>query len=257
MVLMSRFAVAAESALNRIKINAISKEIRNGRPVWVKRRRAAGGPVARFANLFFRWAQNPVYVWPRLEAWQEWEIYCFRKLNGDAFQAFAEGNSVVCAEKLPGTSLSEHLDNGTLTTDMLGAAALEFRRAHQLWCERFNGPWSHGDAHLANVLYDEAEHRARFIDFEVIHKSCLSAVERHADDLLVFLQDMAGRVRSDLWLPYSLAFIGTYEDPEVIAALKHRLVVPRGVPRVWWAVRTRCINGRELRQRVQALRDAL
>jgi hypothetical protein len=52
----------------------------------------------------------------------------------------------------------------------------------------------HGDPHMDNVIYDHATDRALLIDFEVIHDKSVPAGARHADDLLVFLQDLMGRV---------------------------------------------------------------
>ena len=91
-------------------------------------------------------------------------------LNGDGFRARAAGTNSICADKLPGQSLSKHLKDGTLTPEMLKAAGQELRRAHQLWSDEFRGPWSHGDAGTNNVIYDENTGRARLIDFEIIHE---------------------------------------------------------------------------------------
>jgi len=256
---MRRLLTAAGSAIDLIRINAISNEMRDGRAVWVKRRRAGSHHIVQCANLFFRWAGNPVYVWGRVENWQQWEIYCFRLLNGDRFLAFAEGPRAVCAERLPGTSLSDHLDEGSLSTGMLVAAAHEFKRVHTLWCPELDGPWSHGDPHMANFLYDEAADRARLIDFEVMHRKSLSPEERHADDLLVFLQDMVGRLSEEQWLPYALCFVSAYGGaPGVVEALKGRLVIrPGTAARVWWAIRTRYMNSAVLKRRVDSLRRVL
>jgi len=255
---MHRLLTAAASAIDLIRINTISNEMRDGRAVWVKRRRRGSQQIARCANLFFRWAGNPVYVWGRVESWQQWEIYCFLLLNGDRFLAFEDGPRAVCAERLPGLSLSEHLDEGNLNTEMLVAAAREFKRAHNLWCPELEGPWSHGDPHMANFLYDECANRARLIDFEVMHSKTLSAEERHADDLLVFLQDMVGRLSDEKWLPYALCFLNAYGMPGVLAALKDRLVIRRGMAaRLWWAIRTRYMRYTVLKLRIDSLRRVL
>ena len=74
---------------------------------------------------------------------------------------------------------------------MIRAAAREFKRAHAMPTEVFDDRlWSHGDATMANVIYDPATDRARLIDFEVLHRRDWPAVKRHADDLLVFLFDL-------------------------------------------------------------------
>ncbi|MDP9291312.1 MAG: hypothetical protein M3O82_02985 [Verrucomicrobiota bacterium] len=255
---MGKLLALAGSAIDGIKINAISSETRGGRVVWVKRRRRFSGQISCCANLFFRLAENPVIVWSERALWQRWEIACFKLLNGETFLAFAEGAHTVCAEPIPGKSLSQHLEEQTLDERMLASAAREFRRAHQLQCDQFpGGAWSHGDPHLANLLYEAAEDRVRFIDFEVVHCRSISPVARHADDLLVVLLDLMGRLPAEQWLPFALTFLCAYNDPTVTTAVKERLHVPRGIPRLWWAIRTEFLNGVEMRRRVESLRAAL
>ncbi len=249
---------SAGAAIDAIRINAITAETRSGREVWVKRRRRGSGRVISLANWFFQKARNPVRIWDRLEAWQRWEVDCFKMLNGDRFAAFAEGADAVCADRIPGRSLDDHLAASGLTDAMLTAAARELRAAHGLWSAELGGGWSHGDPHLANFIYDEASGRARMIDFEVIHDTALAPEERHADDLLVFLQDMVGLVPGERWLPAALCFVRAYDRPEVAARLRERLVIPRGVAaRAWWIIRTNYLAPGELRRRIGDLRAAL
>ena len=254
---MSRFLTAAGSLVDRIKINAVSREMRDGRPMWIKRRRLAAGPVMACANRFFRAVGNPVQALDDCAAWQRWEVECFLALHGDRFLAFADGPRAVAAEEVPGVNLSLYLDTGTLTQRMLAAAAAEMRRAHGQTCAEFAGPWSHGDPHVGNFIYDGAAQRARLIDFEVQHHRALQADERHADDLLVFLQDMVGRIAREQWLPSALAFLAAYERPEIVVRLRERLLAPRGIARVWWAVRTTYLAPAELERRLATLRAEL
>ena len=68
------------------------------------------------------------------------------------------------------------MTKGTLTRAMIRAAAREFRRAHALPSEAYDdGLWSHGDATMANVIYDPSTDRARLIDFEILHARDLPA----------------------------------------------------------------------------------
>ena len=99
--------------------------------------------------------------------------------------------------------------------------------------------------------------RARLIDFEVMHHPELPAEERHADDLLIFLQDLVGRLGAEEWLPNAKAFLAGYGRPEIVARLRRKLVVPGGLARVWWAVRTTYLAPAELMRRVVALRESL
>ena len=65
----------------------------------------------------------------------------------------------------------EHLNDGTVTREMVEAVAHELRRAHQFWSDEFHAAWSHGDAGTNNVIHDEETDRARVIDFEILHEN--------------------------------------------------------------------------------------
>ena len=244
--------------MDRIKINSLTREMRDGRAIWIKRRRAVAGPIMTLANGFFRIVGNPVRALTDRAEWQRWEVDCFLQLHGENHRAFRCDDHSVAADELPGRSLSQHLDAGTITEEMLAAAGRELRRAHEWNCAAFDGAkWSHGDPHSGNFIYDPHEDRARLIDFEVMHRAALSAGERHADDLLVFLQDMMGRIAADRWLPCAAAFLQTYDRPEIIAQLARRLVLPSGLARIWWAVRTTYLPRAELARRLAELRASL
>jgi hypothetical protein len=254
---MKRLHAVAGAIVDRIKINVLTRETRDGRACWIKRRRFTSGPIMAIANHFFTLAGNPVCALADLGVWQRWEIACFLRLHGDLFHAFACGNRAVGADELPGESLSRHLNAGTLSQEMLVAAGRELQRAHDCHCAEFDGPWSHGDPHSGNFIYEAASGRARLIDFEVMHHRALPANERHADDLLVFLQDLVGRIPSDHWLPGARAFLEAYGRPEIVRLLELRLVVPRGLARLWWSVRTTYLPQKELARRITALRAML
>lgn len=247
----------AGEAIESIRINSLTVERRDGRPLFVKRRRVAAKPIAALANLFFPLAGNLISVWVDNGKWQRWEIDNFLLLNGDRFDAFAEGDSTVCADRVPGENLRELLARGALTPHILEVAAHELRRAHQLWCGQLDGRWSHGDLQMSNIVYDEATDSARIIDFEIIHNPSLPAEARHADDLLVFLQDMMWRIPERQWIPFAMAFLNAYGRPDVIAELRQNLVVPHGIPGLWWEVRANHFNRAELAARVNALGKVL
>jgi hypothetical protein len=90
-----------------------------------------------------------------------------------------------------------------------------------------------------------------------MHDAAVPAEDRHADDLLTFLQDVIGRVSADAWLTLAAAFLNGYDRREIVARLGPRLILPRGIPRLWWAVRTTYLPGAELALRLELLRDAL
>ena len=253
---MSRLFTTVGSFVDRIKINALTRETRDGRIVWIKRRRAASGPIMSVANGFFRLVGNPVHTL-RDTAWQHWEVLCFQQLHGDTFRAFSCGDDAVGADELPGRSLAHYLSAGTLTPEMLAAAGRELRRAHEWRCDEFGAAWSHGDPHSGNFIYDAKDGRARLIDFEVMHDTTLSADDRHADDLVIFLQDLMGFIAPDFWLPSARSFLEAYGRPEIIGLLAKRFVVPRGIARLWWSVRTTYLSRSELARRIGELRAAL
>jgi len=149
------------------------------------------------------------------------------------------------------------LNRGTVTRQMLVAAATEFRRAHQFWSDEFHGRWSHGDGTSQNVIYDPASNRARLIDFEIVHEKSLATAARQADDLLVFLLDMVGTVPNRHWLPFSITFLEAYGDAEVIAQLRNQLDLPGGLAWIWWGVRTNFTNPAKVKRRLQSLSRAM
>src|SRR5215831_665771 len=246
---------AADSLVDSLKVNSVSEQVRRGRRLMNKRRTVYSEPLAELANMYFRAAGIPIRFWAKTEDWQRWEVKSFNMLNGDRFHARASGANTVCADKLPGRSLSDRLKQGTLTRRMMEAAGHELRRAHQLWSDEFRGPWSHGDAGTNNVLYDEKSGRARLIDFEIVHIKSLPAKSRHADDLLVFLLDLLALAPNRQWLTLVFAFLNAYDNAAVIAQLKNQLAVPTGMAWIWWGVRTSFANPAKVKRRLHKLRD--
>ena len=246
---------AAAKFVDSLKLSSVSERVRRGRRVVIKRRNGYSEQLAELANLYFRMAGIPIRFWAKVVDWRRWEVKCFRMLNGDRFHAFASGAKTVCVDKLPGKSLWEQLNRRTLTRQMLEAAAHELRRAHQFWSDEFRGPWSHGDAGMENVVFNEKTGRARLIDFEIIHDKSLPAAARHADDLLVFLLDLAAIAPSQKWLAFALRFLNAYGNLDVIAELKDQLSLPSGIAWIWWGVRTSFADPAKVKNRLAKLRD--
>lgn len=238
-----------------VKINSVHREARRGRMFWIKRRKPAARPIMIGANCFFRLAKAPVRAIVEPAAWQRWEVECFTALHGpDGFEAFPEGANGVGAEEMPGVNLTDFLDGGTMTPAMAAAAGRELRRAHQWHSPGLDALWSHGDPHAGNFVYHQTSDRARIIDFEVMHDPALSADARQADDVLVFLQDMVGRIAAEKWLPCAEAFLIGYDRPELIERLKPLLAIPPiGFSRLWWRVRTTFLSVNTIRGRFAAL----
>ena len=225
--------------------------------VMPKRRRRAAWLVMRVATAFFRLARNPVEAIADDKVWRDWEVNCFRLLHGPDFTAGVDEGGTPFVSVLPGVDLSRHLAAGTLLPAHLTAAGEELRRAHGFHSPHHGGGWSHGDSHTGNFLFDAATGRARLVDFEMRHHRDLPEPRRHADDLLVMLQDVCGRCGAGEWLPLAEAFLAGYGRREIITLLDDLMKVPRGVPRVWWAVRTSWMLRGELERRVAALRASL
>jgi hypothetical protein len=250
-------ATVATKLVEAIALNTVSEKIRRKRPVLVKRRNIHSEQLADLTNLYFRVADIPIRFWSKVEDWQRWEIDCFNMLNGDRFRASASGARTVIADKLPGESLWDHLNRGTLTRRMLLAAAAEFRRAHEFWSDDFRGRWSHGDASITNVIYEANSNRARLIDFEIYHEKSLASAARQADDLLVFLLDLVGTLPTRQWLPFATTFLEGYGDAEVIAQLRKQLDLPGGLAWIWWGVRTNFTNPATVKRRLANLSRAI
>src|SRR5436189_3622198 len=248
---------AAATFVDSVKLSSVSETVRRGRRVVLKRRNPYSEQLADLGNLYFRISGIPIRFWSKVEDWRRWEAECFQMLNGDRFRVFASGAKTVCVDKLPGKTLWEHLNRGTLTRQMLEATGREFRRAHQLWSHEFGDGWSHGDATMSNVLYDEKTGRARMIDFEIIHDKSVPAKSRCADDLLVFLLDVVAIAPSRRWLPFALCFLNAYGDTEVIAELENQLAVPSGLAWIWWGVRTSFAKPAKVKRRLEKLRDII
>jgi hypothetical protein len=205
--------------------------------------------------VYFRMAGIPIRFWAKTEDWRRWEVKSFNMLNGDRFHARLSRANTVCADKLSGRSLWDHLNDGTLTREMMEAAGREFRRVHQFRSDEFRGAWSHGDAGMNNFIYDEKTGGARLIDFEIVHQKSLPARSRHADDLLVFLLDLIAVARNPQWFSLALSFLNAYGNAAVIAELEHQLAVPSGIAWIWWGVRTSFANPAKVKRRLKKIRD--
>jgi hypothetical protein len=251
------FSHAATSFVESLKINSISERQHHNRRLVVKRRNPYGGRAADLINFYFRLADIPIRFLSDVRKWRRWEVHCFQMLNGDRFHAAVTDTRTVSLDKLPGKSLWDHMKRGTLDTRMLAAAGREFRRAHEYSPNKFGAPWSHADASMTNVIYNQRTSRARLIDFEIVHEKSFPAVARHADDLRVFLLDMVEMIPARQWLPFATCFLKAYGNREVMAELRRQLVIPTGLALIWWNVRTNFANRAQAKARLQELRGAI
>ena len=248
---------AVTSFVESLKINTISEKRIGKRTVVVKQRNVYGERAAEVINFYFRTGGIPIRYVSNARQWGRWEVKCFMMLNGDRFRASIKDGRTAVFDKLPGKSLWDHMNAGTLTQKMLKAAGKEYRRAHQFPVKELGGGWSHGDGSMTNMMYDSGSDRARLIDFEIRHERSLPTRARHADDLLVFLLDMVDRVPNRQWLPFATCFLRAYGEANVLRKLKERLVVPHGLAAIWWNVRTNFANNAKVKRRLETLRRAL
>jgi hypothetical protein len=237
-----------------LKLNSL--KARKEQSVIVKRRSRVGTLIARLANAYFRFTGTPIRYHTDPKDWVETEVSCFNLLNAPA-RAFSPRPREICVEKLPGCSLEVLTRNGRLTASVLCAAARELRRAHALWLPQRGELFTHGDACLCNFIYEPSTERVRLIDFELCHAASLSARERRADDLAVFLVDLISLEPSDQWLPYAFAFLDSYDDPEIHELLPARLARPRGMARILWTVRTNFARASVILPRLALVRRIL
>lgn len=221
-----------------------------------KRRNLFGQKVTPLANWFFRTCRAPVMFWSELRAWQQWEVKCYHMLHPQ-FHAEVVGKDAIIIDQLPGTAMWDYLKRGKLTEAMLQAAAAEFRRAHSMYSEEHHGLWSHGDAAMGNLLFDEQSGRALFIDFEIVHQPELPAHTRQADDLHAFLMDLVSLAPNRTWLAMALAFLRAYGKADVIEDFRQRLVVPRGAAWLWWKIRVNFAQSAKLEHRMAKLAKAI
>ncbi len=254
---MNHLDSLSSSFVERIKVNRVWREVRDGRVFWLKRRRRSALPLLRGANLFFRLAAAPMQTLTDSIEWQRWEVNVFRGLHGaDGFMAFTDGKRTIGAEEMPGINVTIPLDRGELTPEISEAVGRELRRVHEWYCPEFDAPWSHSDPHAGNFIYNPETNRARIIDFEAMHLPEAPAEQRHADDVLIFLQDVVGRIRADKWLPCAEAFLAGYDCPEIVESVRPLLKIPpRGASRLWWRVRTSFLPIQELERRLRALEE--
>jgi hypothetical protein len=107
------------------------------------------------------------------------------------------------------------------------------------------------------VIFDAGTGRARIIDFETTHFRDLPPEQRHADDLKVFLLDLLGRSSDGEWPENASAFLNGYGCTSVLDRLRRIFVMPSGLERLWWAIRTSYLPGVLLRRRLTELQSVI
>jgi len=240
--------------LNRVHVNRIGRCLQNRIPVWIKRRRLGGSLVIWFGNRFLTLARSRIEMFVRAHEWVKWEIHCAQLLYPRRRPVTAGAGPSVILPEVGGTSLRQLIRVGDPGFAPFVAAARELRRAHAISCPRFNGPWSHGDLHLDNVLYDAATDQAVLIDFDTRHDARLGPIQRHADDLKVMLLELVSQP-DEHWHDRAAAMLQEYGNSAVLDELDGQLIVPGGFARILWHYRTNGVPTRALQPRLQSLQS--
>lgn len=209
----------------------------------LKQRCTGRGWLIYFGNIFLRLSHSKIVMFEDVLAWQTWECASYRLLYGGGCQY--AGRKGLLIQPLPGRSLRDILADNKLTNEYMIAAAREFKRVHALH-------WSHGDAHLGNILYDGE--RARLIDFETRHEPTLSRIECCADDLMVCLLDLIGRDLTEGWREWNQDFLRAYDAPDVLRVFSQQLHMPSGWKAILWKSRTNYLPDAVLAERLAALK---
>lgn len=236
------------SAVRRVAVNRV---VRSGER-WIKRRVAGSAMVVATGNTYLRRAGGFVMIASALR-WARHEVAVYRSLYG-ASAAGLVGDDSVWMAHTPGETLSSVVQRGH-ALHALHAAGVELRRVHHITID--GRAFSHGDLHLANILFCPEEERARLIDFETVHLDEHSARARHADDLACLAFDLAAtspRPAED----WSALLRGYALDDALRPALAAKLVVCEDlVPRSLQLLRTRHLHREQLALRLRALRREL
>ena len=149
-------------------------------------------PVA-IGNFFFRFRTPRLRVLPTRQ-WMQWE----QTLNPSTRIEKSGGGDQLLLKMLPGQPLENVFAAARKSStfdieaalDQLGIAVSSLKAFHQrtVYSGSEEVLLSHGDASLANVLFDHTLQSVTWFDFDLQHDLAESAVMRHSDDLraLVF-----------------------------------------------------------------------
>jgi len=241
--------------LNRVRVNQVQQCMRDGAPVFVKRRRVGASIVIWFANRFLALSNSGIRMFVRADEWTDWEIHCAQLLYPDRPVVKAGSGQAVVIPKVRGISLREMLRRDDMDVKKAFIlAARELRRVHQIHCSYYQAAWSHGDLHLDNIIYDCKAERAVLIDFDTRHEFGIGQTQRHSDDLKVVLLELIA-LSDDKWRRLAAAFIEEYREGSVLNELSRQLFVPRGFGRLLWYARTNGSSIHRVEPRLESLRE--
>lgn len=225
---------------------AIVNRVRRDGERWIKTRLWRGRLVIAPGNVYLRWARAGFTMHASAQAWAAYETRAYRALYGDDASGELSPRSI-WTRHLEGESLKT-LVSGEDPSRALRAAGVELARAHATLA--FGAPFSHGDLHLKNLLYDARANAAHIIDFETPHDGVLDVNQRHADDLLVLVLDLLGATPAERAPELARSLFDGYGRADVLTALGARLEVEKGLlPRALQIVRSGYLSAGELCRR--------
>src|SRR5688572_5805307 len=85
--------------MNRVRVNHTEEGVRDGAPVFVKRRRPSAPIIVWFANWFLALAHSGVRMFFRADEWIAWEIHCARLLYPERPDVTVDGSRAVIIPK--------------------------------------------------------------------------------------------------------------------------------------------------------------
>jgi hypothetical protein len=242
--------------IDAVRIHRTCRMTVDGVEGYLKERRFGMEVFLGPGNLFLRLSKSRIQMFSSVDKWREHEGSCFRLCHPERFFRYV-GRRGLFMERLPGTTIRDLAAGSALEKVLLRHCAAELRRVHTLRRHCDGEPWSHGDPHLGNFLFDQRSARCYLIDFETEHLLGYTAIERQADDVLTFCLELVARPDEASALAESMVFLEAYGVPEVLGAVGVRLTLPSGFERVLWATRTHYLSADVLRRRLDALRSRL
>lgn len=157
---------------------------RQGNVFFEKRRYLRTSPLIAGVNPVLEATDAPIVCLSE-DQWLWWE--CQMAKHTHHGQPEVRGRTLILP-RLPGVRLADYLESTPDTAVRLEAmmiVARELIRLHQQEVQFPDGktrPFSHGDAHAKNVMFDATIGIATWYDFEAVHVANLSTTRRHADD---------------------------------------------------------------------------
>jgi hypothetical protein len=206
----------------------------------VRKSRRRMGPAITFANLYLKVQGAGVEILPTRK-WLLWESAVWAAMNNDVKcpEEKTSDRIIPCIRskglvipRLPGAPLGRIVAHKSIPFDVklqcFGWALQSLLDLHGLtadWGDGLVQLISHGDATAENVIIDQSQGMATWIDFDTRHWKHLPAIERHADDLRALTFSTASCLARSEYSMLSARIRNSYRNHDVIQCFKSRLLV--------------------------------